>query len=147
MLKESFIELFDRDLKKLKDEISLFQDEKNLWKISGTIKNTAGNLCLHLCGNLKTFIGANLGNSGYVRNREKEFSSTNIPKDDLVKNIDETIEAVNSALTSLDEKELDIIYPQDFLKKNVSTAFFLVHLIGHLNYHLGQINYLRRLID
>jgi uncharacterized damage-inducible protein DinB len=147
MLKESFIELFDRDLKKLKDEISLFQDEKNLWKISGTIKNTAGNLCLHLCGNLKTFIGANLGNSGYVRNREKEFSSTNIPKDELVKNIDETIEAVNSALTSLDEKELDIIYPQDFLKKNVSTAFFLVHLIGHLNYHLGQINYLRRLID
>ncbi len=147
MLKESFIELFDRDLKKLKDEISLFQDEKNLWKISGTIKNTAGNLCLHLCGNLKTFIGANLGNSGYVRNREKEFSSTNISREDLIENIDETIEAVNSALTSLDEKELDIIYPQDFLKKNVSTAFFLVHLIGHLNYHLGQINYLRRLID
>ncbi len=147
MLKESFIELFDRDLNKLKDEISLFNSEEDLWKISGKIKNTAGNLCLHLCGNLKTFIGANLGNSGYIRNRDAEFSGTNIPKEDLIKNIDETIEAVNSALTYMDEKELDNIYKQDFLKKNVSTAFFLVHLIGHLNYHLGQINYLRRMLS
>jgi len=145
MLKESFIELFDRDLKKLKDEISSFKNEKNLWKISGDVKNTAGNLCLHLCGNLKTFIGANLGHSGYVRNRDAEFSNKNIPKDDLLKNIDETIESVNSSLNAMDEKELDNIYQQNFLQKNVSTAFFLVHLISHLNYHLGQINYLRRM--
>ncbi len=147
MLKESFIELFDRDLKKLKDEISSFKNEKNLWMISGEVTNTAGNLCLHLCGNLKTFIGANLGHSGYVRNRDAEFASKDIPKDDLLKNIDETIESVNSSLTSIDEKELDHIYKQNFLQKNVSTAFFLVHLISHLNYHLGQINYLRRMTE
>ncbi len=147
MLKESFVELFDRDLKKLKDEISSFKDEKNLWKISGEIKNTAGNLCLHLCGNLKTFIGANIGHNGYVRDRESEFSSKNISKEDLLKNIEETIESVNSSLSSMEEIELDNIYKQNFLQKNVSTAFFLVHLIGHLNYHLGQINYLRRMTD
>ncbi len=147
MLKESFIELFDRDLKKLKDEISAFKDEKNLWKISGEIKNPAGNLCLHLCGNLKTFIGANLGHSGFVRDRDSEFSSSNISKEELLENINETIESVNSSLSSIDEKELDHIYQQNFLKKNVSTAFFLVHLISHLNYHLGQINYLRRMTE
>jgi hypothetical protein len=70
---------FLRDLEKLKTEISSFKDESNLWKISGDIKNSAGNLCLHLCENLQHFIGAVLGNSGCVRNRDAEFSRKNVP--------------------------------------------------------------------
>ena len=76
---ETLSQLFLRDLDKLKTEITSFKDEKKIWEISGDIKNSAGNLCLHLCGNLQHFIGAVLGNSGYVRNRDAEFSRKNVP--------------------------------------------------------------------
>ncbi len=76
---ETLSQLFLRDLEKLKTEISSFKDEKKIWEISGEIKNSAGNLCLHLCGNLQHFIGAVLGNSGYIRNRDAEFSRKNVP--------------------------------------------------------------------
>ena len=76
---ETLTKLFLRDLEKLKTEITSFKDEKNIWKISGDIKNSAGNLCLHICGNLQHFIGATLGNSGYIRKRDEEFSRKNVP--------------------------------------------------------------------
>jgi len=74
MLKETLLNLFERDLNKLKDEITLFIDESDLWIISGEVKNSPGNLCPHVCGNLKHFIGATLGNTGFNRERDKEFS-------------------------------------------------------------------------
>ncbi len=147
MLKQTLIEIFERDLIKLKDEISAFKDEKNLWVISEDIKNSAGNLTLHLCGNLKTYIGSELGGSGYRRQRDKEFSDKNIPRDLLLQNINETIIVVVSSLKNLNEKGFSNIYPQNFMEKNVSITFFLIHLVAHLNYHLGQVNYLRRLIE
>ena len=64
-MKAIISQLLQRDLEKLKTEISSFKDEKKIWEISGEVKNSAGNLCLHLCGNLQHFIGAALGNSGY----------------------------------------------------------------------------------
>ena len=75
----TLLQLFQRDLEKLKTEISSYKDEKKIWVISGEVKNSAGNLCLHLCGNLQHFIGAVLGNSGYVRNRDAEFTRKNVP--------------------------------------------------------------------
>lgn len=153
-MNEIFLKLFDRDLNKLKDEIGAYKDEKKLWIISGEthqiggqVKNSGGNLCLHLCGNLQHFIGATLGNSGYVRNREAEFNSKNISVSDLLKEIDNTIAAVEKSLNDLKEEKLNGIFPINVFGYEMTTGYFLVHLTAHLGYHLGQINYHRRLLD
>jgi len=144
---ETLTQLFLRDLEKLKTEISSFKDEKNIWKISGEIKNSAGNLCLHLCGNLQHFIGAVLGNSGYIRNRDAEFSRKDVPFRELVAEIELTVKVVQKTLQELKEDDLQKTYPINVLGFEMTTEFFLTHLTTHLNYHLGQINYHRRLLD
>ncbi|MCH8021803.1 DUF1572 family protein [candidate division KSB1 bacterium] len=143
----SLTELFTRDLTKLKDEINAYSDESKLWVTAKEINNSAGNLCLHLVGNLKHFLGATLGNTGFVRDRDAEFTQKDVPRAELVKGIDEAIAAVKTTLASLDEQDLAKPYPIDFFKKQGSTAFYLLHFSSHLNYHLGQINYHRRLLS
>ena len=144
---EILLKLFNRDLDKLGTEIDSFKDEKKLWEISGDIKNSAGNLCLHLCGNLQHFIGNILGNSGYVRNRDAEFSTKNVAKTKLIDEIAQTIKIVNETLSELKEDKLNEKFPIDVFGYEMTTEFFLIHLVTHLNYHLGQINYHRRLLD
>ena len=145
MLRESLISLFERDLNKLEEEINLFIEE-DLWLTPGSIKNSPGNLCLHVCGNLKHFIGAVLGDTKYIRQREKEFSLRNVPKNDLLKNIEETKSIVLKTISDLDDNRLSNRYPINVFEAEMSTDYFLIHLSSHLNYHLGQINYLRRII-
>jgi uncharacterized damage-inducible protein DinB len=140
-------ELLLRDLTKLKQEISSYKTEETIWKLNGEIKNPAGNLCLHLCGNLQHYIGAVLGQSGYVRNRDAEFNTRALPKETLIKEIDNTFSIVLKTLTNLSPAGLDQQYPEDVFGKPMTTGHFLIHLAGHLNYHLGQINYHRRLLD
>lgn len=145
MLKESLLEIFERDLNKLKDEISLYKDENSLWIIKKEISNSAGNLCLHLIGNLNHFIGVALGNSVYVRNRDNEFSAKNIPRAELVSEIKKTIETVSNVLQKFSEEDFEKDFPLEKHGKVEKTDFMLLHLISHFNYHLGQINYHRRL--
>ncbi|WP_131538806.1 DUF1572 family protein [Pedobacter nototheniae] len=147
MLTQTLIWLFNRDLNKLKFEIESYKTESNLWVIDKGILNSAGNLCLHLIGNLNTYIGATLGQSGYVRNRELEFSLKNIPQQELVKKIEDTILVLNKTLEVLTENDLNAEYPLVVFEDKMTTEFFLVHLTTHLTYHLGQINYHRRLLD
>ena len=144
---ETLDKLFQRDLENLKTEISSYKDEENLWEISGDVKNSAGNLCLHLCGNLQHFIGAVLGNSGYIRNRDAEFSRKNVPLKELVKEIELTTTDVVKTLKKLKEVHLDEKFPINVFGYEMTTEYFLIHLITHLNYHLGQINYHRRLLE
>ncbi len=144
---ETLTKLFIRDLEKLKTEINSFKDEKKIWEISGDIKNSAGNLCLHLCGNLQHFIGAVLGNSDYIRNRDAEFSKKNVPIKELVAEIELTAEIVQKTLQSLKEEALQKTFPINVFGYEMTTEYFLIHLTTHLNYHLGQINYHRRLIE
>ncbi len=147
MITESLTSLYARDLNKLKLEIESYQNEESIWKIDKDILNSAGNLCLHLVGNLNHFIGAQLGNSGYIRNRELEFSLKNVPKTELIKKIEETLEVVVSTLDKLSPGDLEKEYPLEALGYKMTTGYFLIHLFGHLSYHLGQINYHRRLLD
>ena len=139
-------DLMLRELSKLKQEISSYNTEGSIWKLEGDIKNTAGNLCLHLCGNLQHFIGTVLGKSGYVRNREVEFSVKNISRELLIKEIEATINIVEITLSKLNPATVEQTYPEEVLGKPMTTGYFLIHLAGHLNYHLGQVNYHRRLI-
>lgn len=145
-MKETLIELFERDLQKLIAEINLYKEEDDLWIVKEGISNSAGNLCLHLIGNLNHFIGATLGNSGYVRHRDAEFSLKNIPRQDLNLNINNCILIVKSTLNSLPETDMQKEFPLEMFGRKLTNTQMLVHLYGHLNYHLGQINYHRRLL-
>jgi uncharacterized damage-inducible protein DinB len=144
---ETLRALFNRDLAKLKLEIEAYQNEAKIWTIDEQILNSAGNLCLHLIGNLNTYIGATLGNSGYIRHRELEFSLKNIPRTELITKIEETISIVDSTLSTLSEEELEQEFPVVVFDGKNATGFILTHLTTHLAYHLGQINYHRRLLD
>lgn len=147
MLLTTVSTLFDRDLQRLTQEIEAYQDESALWRIASGIRNSAGNLCLHLLGNLNTYIGAELGHSGYVRNRDLEFSAKHIPRADLLASIEATRRVVAAALTGLSDEQLARDYPLLVFEAPTSLAYLLVHLTTHLTYHLGQITYHRRLLD
>ncbi|MDI5950146.1 DUF1572 family protein [Flavobacterium yafengii] len=147
MLIESLKTLFNRDLIKLKNEIESYQNESDIWTIQKGIANSAGNLCLHLVGNLNTYIGAEFGKTGYIRNRPLEFSLKDIPRAELLSKIEETIVVVDNALNSISEVELKKEYPLLVFKDKTSTEFMLIHLTTHLAYHLGQIDYHRRLLE
>lgn len=111
MLKEAVLAILDRDLNKLKEEISLYSNESKLWVVEEGISNSAGNLCLHLIGNLNHFIGAILGNNGYVRNRDSEFSLKNIPVKDLLESIDKTKKVIAETLPKLTDAEIARDFP------------------------------------
>jgi uncharacterized damage-inducible protein DinB len=143
---ESLIKLFDRDLEKLDKEISSYPSEESLWLVPSGINNSAGNLCLHLCGNLQHFVGTILGSTNYKRDREHEFAAKNIVRDILQQEIENTKLVVAQTLRKLDVEALDQEYPIQVFGHPMTTAYFLIHLAGHLNYHLGQINYHRRLV-
>ena len=146
MLKENLTTIFERDLNKLVEEINLYKDEDSLWIIKNGISNSAGNLCLHLVGNLNHFIGATLGYTGYIRHRDDEFSLKNIARQDLVTNINNCALVIKDTLDKLPTEDLDKDFPLEVFGRKVKTDFMLMHLATHLTYHLGQINYHRRLI-
>lgn len=147
MATDSLKILFDRDLDKLKNELSNYKNESNLWVIKKGINNSAGNLALHIIGNLNHFIGAILGNSGYVRNRDVEFSQKDVPVSQMLQEIDEVKTTIYNTFEGLSEEELIKMYPINVFGFEMTSLFFLIHLHSHLTYHLGQINYHRRLID
>jgi hypothetical protein len=147
MTTDALIKLFHRDLNTLKREIDAYQNEDNLWISNDEISNSAGNLALHLIGNLNHFIGATIGGSGYVRQRDLEFSLKDVPKAELIIQIDDTISIVESIINRLTESDLQKEYKRRVSKDYMTTEFFLVYLTIHLAYHLGQINYHRRLLD
>ncbi|WP_291127470.1 DUF1572 family protein [Flavobacterium sp. UBA7682] len=138
--------LFDLNLKKLISEIELYKNEDDIWRIEKNISNSAGNLVLHIIGNLNTYIGKEIAKNNYVRNRELEFSTKNIPRKDLIESITEIRQVINKSLKTLTHKDLKREYPLLVLSEMTITEYLLVHLATHLSYHLGQINYHRRFI-
>lgn len=144
---ETLKTLFNRDLNRLKLEIESYQNESKIWYVDKNIANSAGNLCLHLIGNLNTYIGAQIGKTNYIRNRELEFSQKDIQQSELIAKINATIIAVNNSLDQLTDENLKEEYPLFVFEAKTSIGFLLIHLTTHLTYHLGQINYHRRLLD
>ena len=139
-------ELFERDLIMLREELNKFEDEANIWAVPPGIANSAGNLVLHLMGNLNHFVGSMLGNTGYVRTRDLEFSKKNIPREQMIADISRTMEVVVPVLNALTRENLESNFPFEAFGQR-TTLFYLTHFYGHLSYHLGQINYLRRILE
>lgn len=146
MITTILITLFEKELDKLKEELAAYEQDELVWKTSEGISNSGGNLCLHLTGNLQHFIGATLGDTGFIRNREAEFKLRNIPRQKLLEEVDNTKQVVTDTLEQLSKKELESEYPLQVFGEPLTTQFFLVYLLKHLSYHIGQINYHRRLV-
>lgn len=142
-----YLHFFERDLQKMKDELLQYQQEEDIWKTRDFISNSAGNLFLHIMGNLRHFIGAALAQSGYVRNRDYEFAAVGVPLQQLLAEWELTMKDLSVGLNNVSDEGMQENFP--FLKhgETKSVEYMLQHLYSHLNYHLGQINYHRRLIS
>ena len=137
---------FENDINKLINEISLFKDDESLWKTKEGILNSAGNLTLHLLGNLNHFIGTTLGNTDFIRNRDDEFLLKNVPRETLISDLKELQLTIKEILPRLSEDELQKDFPLKIRDEIFTTQNMLIYLLAHFNYHLGQVNYLRRML-
>lgn len=138
--------LYRRDLRRLVQELEAFPSHDALWGKLPGVANCAGHLFLHLEGNQREYIGRQLGGVAYQRQRDLEFSSGPISKADLTARIAPLVELIPGIVETLPPEVLEARYPEDVNGQVISTRQFLIHLIGHLNYHLGQIDYLRRVL-
>lgn len=135
-----------RELRALNRQIAAYTDDQSIWETAPGIANSAGNLVLHMAGNLRHFLGAVLGPSAYVRNRDAEFSTRELSREELSVEIERTIADVEHTLDALDDSRMESAYPLPIGERRVRTAEFLVHLAVHLGYHLGQVDYHRRIL-
>lgn len=138
--------LFGRDLAKLIKQIEAFPTDEALWQTLPGVMNAAGNLALHIEGNLREFVGRQLGNLPYERKRELEFSSKGASRAELSKRLAELRQTIPSVIEELSAEQMEMEYPEVVLGAATSTREFLIHLYGHLNWHLGQVDYLRRIL-
>lgn len=143
----SFKQLYINFLNSLRDEISSYKEPENIWLLKGSISNTPGNLCLHVCGNLNHFFGAVIGNTGYIRERDLEFSKKILSREELINDIEQTKIMIGKIFDGLTPDDINKIYPINKFGENVTYGFIFSRLVSHLSYHLGQINYHRRITD
>ncbi|HYK46973.1 MAG TPA: DinB family protein [Parafilimonas sp.] len=147
MLNTILADLYERDLRNLIEEVNLFKNEENLWRTQGSVKNSCGTLVLHITGGLNHFFGATLAHTGYVRDRDQEFSKKGVKREELVAQLEQVIPMMNETLSALTTEQMGAAFPIFFDKPNTSVAYVAVRLLAHLGYHLGQVNYLRRVLE
>lgn len=138
--------LLVRELEAYTRELMLFPDDESVWKTAPGVANSAGNLVLHVCGNLQHFLGTVLAGTGYVRDREAEFGRRSGTRETLVREVDAAIAAVQAALSGLPAEALERPYPTPVLGVTPLLGMLLMHFVSHTAYHLGQIGYLRRIV-
>jgi uncharacterized damage-inducible protein DinB len=146
ILRDAVCLMMLRDLRALDREIAAYPDDESLWLTPNGISNSAGNLALHMAGNLRHFIGAVLGNNGYVRDRDAEFSKKGLSRAEVREEIGKAIAELEIAFNSIGPAQLESPYPLLIRERRLGTADFIVHLAVHLAYHLGQVDYHRRLL-
>jgi hypothetical protein len=145
-MKDWITTVITRELKALRREIESYPSEDDLWEIPAGIANPGGNLALHLAGNLQYFVGNVLGKNGYVRNRDAEFGSRDVPRAELLREIDNAIAAVQLGMSMIGEADLAKPFPEQVGGVSSTTGAFLAHFATHLAYHLGQVDYHRRIM-
>lgn len=135
-----------RDLRAVAREIDSYPDDETVWRTVPGIANSGGTLALHIAGNLQHFIGAVLGRTGYARDRDAEFAARDLTREELCRRIDSAAHAVDATLAQLPAQQWEAEYPVLVGGRRLGTAAFLAHLATHLAYHLGQMDYHRRLL-
>lgn len=135
-----------RELATVRDQLLAYPDTAAVWSLPAGLPNSAGTLALHIAGNLRWFIGAQLGASGYVRDRDAEFALRGVPREELVQIIEAAADEVTRALAMLDDSRLDQPFPLEVGGVRLPVGRFIGHLAVHLGYHLGQMDYHRRIV-
>ena len=146
MVSESIRTIFLRELRALHREIEAYPNEKDIWAVPAGIGNSAGTLALHLAGNLQHYLGARLGRTNYVRNRDAEFSRRGVSRAEILEELDAANIAITRAFERISDSDLVETYPEKISGTTITTGEWLVHLVAHMGYHLGQIDYHRRLV-
>jgi uncharacterized damage-inducible protein DinB len=146
-LLEHIQSLLVRDLLGVKKELELFETDEQTWNCPTGISNPAGTLAIHICGNLNHYIGAVLGGTSYVRDRNNEFANRSNSRTQIYEILDETSAMLASVIPEIDPGRLNQRYPEQVGGFDLNTQQFLLHLCTHLSFHLGQLGYLRRLLS
>lgn len=146
MHKDDLRAVMVRDLRALAREVSLYPSDDALWRTMPGIANSGGTLALHLAGNVQHFIGAILGGSGYVRDREAEFATRGLARAAVVAEVERAISALEKTFDALPTSRLAESFPLELGGRRLMTSRMLTHLAVHLTYHLGQIDYHRRML-
>ena len=138
--------LFARDIARLIQELQAFPDTAAVWKTAPGVTNSAGTLALHLEGNLREYVGRQLGALPYTRQRPLEFSARDVERTDLISRLEAVRDTIPAVISRLSASQLEACYPEVIHGKSITTRQFLIHLEAHFNYHLGQVDYLRRFV-
>jgi len=119
--------------------------EEQFWRNPYTYGNSPGHLVLHLTGNLSYYIGAQIAGTGYVRNRDLEFTEPRkLPKNEVLRKFDETMAMAVAAIEKQSESDWSAPFSgeRDISSKNRLAA--LIRYASHLYHHIGQLIYLSR---
>jgi len=146
MTRDAIQQCLQRELRSLRRELDAYPDDASVWATPPGIKNPAGTLFLHLAGNLQHFVGAKLGDTGYVRNREAEFSRRGVSRVEIARELDAAAAAVDAGFAKLTDRTLESEFLEQITGITFTTVDWLVHVAVHLGYHVGQIDYHRRLV-
>ena len=146
MLVAAVAAILDRDLQALTREVMAYPDERSLWATPTGITNSAGTLAIHLAGNIRHYFGAKLGDSGYVRDRPAEFATRDVPRATIIGQIEEARTALRAAADRTSDDRQDEDYPEVIAGVRVAMGEYLIHLVSHFAYHLGQLDYHRRMV-
>jgi hypothetical protein len=144
MLATELAELYARDLTRLIQELRAFPDTATVWKTVPGVTNAAGTLALHLEGGLRHFIGWRIGKIAYQRDRPLEFSARGVDRDEIIARLEAVRSSIPTVIAALTPEQLDTIDPANGTDKPLTTRQWLIHLYAHLSYHLGQVDYIRR---
>ena len=147
MLANDLVVLFVREIETVQREVEMCPDDVSLWKTAPGVVNAVGNLGAHLAGNVQHFIGAVLGKSGYVRNRDYEFSRREGTRAEIIADLQAAIDAVKKYLPAMSDADLEREYPEEVGGVKLRTSLFLMHLASHAAFHMGQADYLRRTLN
>jgi uncharacterized damage-inducible protein DinB len=147
LMRSAIAAILDRDLSALRREVEAYPDERDLWRTVPGLPNVAGTLVLHLTGNLQHYFGAQLGGTGYLRDRPGEFARRNVARTELLREIEAARRAVQVGLAGLTESQLQAEFPETIGGTRLATGEYLLHLTTHFAYHLGQVDYHRRVLS
>ena len=144
-LAKDFAAVFDRELGLLEEEIAAYRDDADLWTTIGAQKNAPATLAIHVVGGLNAMVGASLGNTGYIRDRDLEFSRRGVSRDDVIQMIRYCRDTIVPIIAGLDDDSLAGIHPGPVppALKGITTQRFLMHLLWHVGWHRGHIYYHR----
>jgi uncharacterized damage-inducible protein DinB len=136
------------ELESLRDAVKQAAEplsEADFWRKPVEPGNSVGHLLLHLTGNLNHFVGAQLGGTGYVRDREREFTETTPPaKTAVLAGLDGAVATFRRVVDGLSEEALQAPHPEARFGNVLKT---LLHLVAHFAVHRGQISYITRLLS